>query len=264
MKSGSALHPLVSALEVALRNAIHTCATQKIGPDWYDTLHSRTRKSWKLKKSDTRNIAYHKKEISKVKGKIKNKQAPKGLNKHDLLVAKLDFGVWDNLLRACFSVNGNFKALWPQCTPLVFPNLPKGLTNEDVQLRVSQIRELRNDISHNSPPWKHKSVSCATDAVSRINDLISEILTIIGWLSSDKVDWLQVHMLESEARRVASSKYLLFLQRDNVDYQKLSQFKRSMNSKVKLLAAEDFSMLRCSKNQIYMVTKSTLAPEIDY
>lgn len=67
------------------------------------------------------------------------KMPPKGLTRHDLLVAKMDFGFWDNLLRECFSINGDKHALWPQCIPTIFPNLPKGHTNASIQREISSL-----------------------------------------------------------------------------------------------------------------------------
>jgi hypothetical protein len=70
-------------------------------------------------KRDRANIQWHHSQVSDTKRKLKT--PPNGLTKHDLLVAKMDFGFWDNLLRECFSVNGDTKALWPHVHQVSFP-----------------------------------------------------------------------------------------------------------------------------------------------
>lgn len=41
VKVAAAIQPLLSTLEVALRNSIHTCGTQFIAPNWYEVLSTR-------------------------------------------------------------------------------------------------------------------------------------------------------------------------------------------------------------------------------
>lgn len=176
---------------------------------------------------------------------------------HDLLVAKMDFGFWDNLLRECFSINGDKKALWPQCMPMVFPNLPNGHTNASVQTEISALRELRNDIAHNSPIWKHRSVVNEQTALTYINTQIDKISEIIKWLSSEKVDWLEVHMLQSEARIIASQEYLQLCQRKDMNdlQEKYSSYKRSLRTKLKTLDKDEFDIVNTSNGDLYMMTK---------
>uniref|UniRef100_A0A5Q0TM04 CAAX protease n=2 Tax=Vibrio algicola TaxID=2662262 RepID=A0A5Q0TM04_9VIBR len=261
VKVAANIHPLLSALEVALRNSIHISATQTISTDWYDKISTKERKSWKAGKRDHNNIKWHRAQVADIKKKIARKiqTAPKGLTMHDLLVAKMDFGFWDNLLRECFSINGDKKALWPQCMPLVFPNLPKGKTNSSVQLEISALRELRNDIAHNSPIWKHKSVTDQQSAISYINNQIDKIIEIIKWLSSEKVDWLEVHMLQAEAKRVASKNYLFLCQRKEMSEltAPFSRYKREFRSQLKQLDKDEFDLINTQNGDLYMVTKVT-------
>lgn len=257
VKAAASLYPLLSALEVSLRNAIHNSASQAIAPDWYDKLRTKVRKSWQVGKRDQSNINWHKAQVLDVKKKLAYKTAPKGFSMHDLLVAKMDFGFWDNLLRECFSVNGDRQALWPQCIPAVFPNLPKGYTNADVQRAVSLLRELRNDIAHHSPIWKHKQVVDEVSVLAFLQAQLNDIIRVIGWLSKDKVDWLEVHMLQSEARRVISKEYLWLCQRRNVETMQVrySCYKRGFRTKLKTLDQDHFNLIRASDDGLYMLTK---------
>lgn len=257
LKVAAGLPPLLSSLEVALRNSIHSTASNIIAPDWYDQLSTKIRKSWQTKKRDIANIQWHNQEIERVKRKISKKKPPKGLNKHDLLVAKMDFGFWDNLLKECFSINGDHQALWPQCIPTVFPNLPKGHTNASIQQEVSILRELRNNIAHNSPVWKHKQVTDSATAIHYINQLINKVVEIISWLSTEKVNWLEVHLLQSEAQRLASKDYLQLCQRKNLSRlsQHYSPYKREFRRNLKHLDKTGFDLITTSDSRLYMVTQ---------
>ena len=259
VKAAACIQPLLSILEVALRNSIHNSATIAIAPNWYDTLSTKERKSWKVAQRDKNNIAWHHAEVARIKKKLSKKTPPKGLTMHDLLVAKMDFGFWDNLLRECFSINGDGQALWPQCIPIVFPNLSKGYTNASVQQEVSTLRELRNDIAHNSPIWKHKSVVDLKTAIAYINLQIDKILKIINWLSIEKVNWLEVHMLQSEARRVVSEKYLQLCQRKCMSnfIEPYSRYKRGFRGNLKRLDKDGFDIIETGNGNLYMLTRYT-------
>lgn len=260
LKVAASIQPLLSILEVTLRNAIHYHATDAIGPSWYDTLHTKTRKGWKKAPRDKSNIHWHKAEVERIKRKVKSKTPPKGLSTHDQLVAKMDFGFWDNLLKECFSINGDSHALWPQCMPNVFPNLPKGFTNSSVQRRVSVLRELRNDIAHNSPIWKNKNVRNAQSAIHYINQQIDEVMALIHWLSAEKVNWIEVHRLKAEAKRIASIKYLHLYQRKTTGKfsEPTSRYKRSFHTRLKQLGEQEFDVIELRSGGLVMVTKVAL------
>lgn len=259
VKVAASLQPLLSILEVSLRNAIHSSATIHIGPDWYDKLATRVRSYWKTAQRDQSNIKYHHDEIARIKKKISGKTLPKGLKKTDLIVAKLDFGFWDNLLRECFAINGNSKALWPQCMPSVFPNVPNGHTNLTIHTEITALRELRNDIAHHSPVWKHATVHDELSAVTYVNTKIDKIIEIISWLSNDAVTWLSIHMLLAEAKRIASIEFLHLLQRKNINEMgvKPNLLKRNLTKQLKTLKKESFRLISCNGNHMYVLTKIT-------
>lgn len=73
VKAAASIHPLLGALEVALRNSIHNSATQTISTDWYDKISTNVRKSWKTGKRDKNNISWHVIEIAKIKKKLSRK-----------------------------------------------------------------------------------------------------------------------------------------------------------------------------------------------
>ena len=255
VKVAAAIQPLLSTLEVALRNSIHTCGTQFIAPNWYEVLSTELRTQFNQPKRDRANIQWHHSQVTDTKRKLKT--PPNGLTKHDLLVAKMDFGFWDNLLRECFSVNGDTKALWPQCTSSVFPNLPSGYTNATVQSEISKLRDLRNDIAHNSPVWKVRSVIDEQSAILYLNQQIDKIIEVIGWLSTDKVNWIQVHMLQAEAKRIATKEYLYLCQRKNINPVSFSRFKRDLRKQFKNLNADNFTIVNTNSDSLFMLIKMT-------
>ncbi|MGI2109706.1 hypothetical protein ACRN9C_09940 [Shewanella frigidimarina] len=109
----------------------------------------------------------------------------------------------------------------------------------------------------NSPIWKHKSVIDEQTAIIYLNSQIDKIINIINWLSSEKVDWLEVHMLQSEAKRIASREYLMMCQRKNIsDLQNTFYgYKRSFRTKLKKLNKDKFDIVHVSNGDLYMVTK---------
>lgn len=255
VKVAAAIQPLLSTLEVALRNSIHTCGTQFIATNWYEVLSTRVRTQFNQPSRDRANIQWHHSQVNETKRKLRSRTPPSGLTRHDLLVAKMDFGFWDNLLRECFSLNGDTNALWPQCTSSVFPNLPSGYTNATVQNEISKLRDLRNDIAHNSPVWKVRSVIDEQSAILYLNQQIDKIIEVIGWLSTDKVNWIQVHMLQAEAKRIASKDFLYLCQRKNMNPVCFSSFKRNLRKQFKNLHTEQFTVIHTNNESLYMLTK---------
>ena len=87
-----------------------------------------------------------------------------------------------------------------------------------------------------------------------------KIIQIINWLSVEKVDWLEVHMLQSEARRVASKKYLLLCQRKEMSEltKPYSRYKRDSRSRLKHLDKDGFDIVDTLNDGLYMVTKITI------
>lgn len=82
VKAAASIQPLLSTLEVALRNSIHNSATNLIAADWYDKLNTKQRKSWKVAQRDKNNIIWHKSEVARVKKKLAQKKPPDAFGIH--------------------------------------------------------------------------------------------------------------------------------------------------------------------------------------
>ncbi|CAM5181594.1 hypothetical protein OURE66S_00677 [Oligella ureolytica] len=256
IKAATSLAPLISVLEVALRNSIHISASNAIGKNWYEILSTRIRNDWKSATRDKNNINWHHHEVKRVKQKIQRKTPPANLTKHDLLIAKMDFGFWINLLRACFFDNSNSQALWPKCIPTVFPGLSKGHTNMTIHQKIEPLRELRNDIAHNAPVWKHSTVRYVPEAISYLNGKIDDVLEILSWLSEEKVNWIEAHMVVAEARRIISMDYLHLCQQKTLSNQySWSVYKRQLNSSLRCLEKNSFDLINYKNGNKYMVVR---------
>ncbi len=259
LRIAASIHPLISTLEITLRNAIHQAATQAIGDNWYEKLATRTRKSWKTKDKDARNIAWHLSKMTEKKLKISRKYHAKKHNIHDLIISACEFGIWVNLFGECFIVNGNKSSLWPQCIQSVFPNLPKGKSIQDIQKELSELKELRNNIAHHSLLWSGTPINHTTDAITYVNEQIDRIIALTSWLSTSKIQLLDVHMLIAEARRVATSEYLSLCQRQAIDEMSTppSQFNRSLNQCMKSTDSYSFTLIK-HKKSLWMMTRASI------
>lgn len=74
-----------------------------------------------------------------------------------------------------------------------------------------------------------------------------------------KVDSLEVHMLQAEAKRVASKNYLLLCQRKEMSEltDPFSRYKREFRSQLKQLDKDEFDLINTQNGDLYMVTKVT-------
>ncbi|WP_305845232.1 Abi family protein [Photobacterium leiognathi] len=262
MKTASTLLPLMNALEIALRNAIHREASLKISNDWYDQLATKKRANWKQKKQDTSNINFYVKEKDEKKTKALRKVSrgiPSELTVHDIIIADMNFGFWENLLRECFNVNRNPKALWPQCLKSVFPGFPPSLplNNEDIRKKIEKIRDARNDISHHSPVWKNKNVKNEADAINFINSTIDSIVDILSWISGENVSFLEKHSLIKDAKRCNTKEMLDWYKRDltTISSEPLSLFRRNLSGTLRSLKNESFILTGKDSEPEFMITR---------
>jgi len=141
-------------MEVAFRNAIVTVLRNRYGAGW----HVEPRLLRCLDAPD------HNKLNEAV-----NRHAGSGMPV-DAVVADITFGFWVALLARRYEVPLG----WPKRLPVAFPQLPPGLSREDVRRRANEIRILRNRIAHHEPIL-HR----------RLQDDYYAILDVIGWCSID-------------------------------------------------------------------------------
>ena len=128
-----AFYPLISILEIALRNKVHFILSEKYNrTDWYD--------SNSFKKVA---LQYHLLEIKKAKEVLhrKNDKFTSGQ-----VISELSLGFWTSFFDVCFE-----KIFWKDLR-IIFINCPKHIRKRKViSSRLNGIKKLRNRISHHEP-----------------------------------------------------------------------------------------------------------------
>ena len=158
-----ALYPVLSTLEVALRNAVNQELIHKFNAsDWYS--HFPT----------TPGLAKLNKVITTAQQLITRR---KELVTPPKVVAELTLGFWVRLFNAEFE-----RILWKDLRQ-AFPNLPKvQKQRKNVSAPLNNFRNLRNRVSHNEPIcWCFTHLQHAHQAMR----------TVMGWLNKDLPIWLK-------------------------------------------------------------------------
>lgn len=167
-----ALYPSLQALEISLRNAIHTAATRHYGnnPLWFEVpgvvLDQQVEK------------------IAEAKASLDDLNDP---DIADDIVARLMFGFWVSLLNKPFELPlppaAPNQLAWhdPQSRPTklfydTFPHAPnRAQSRKKISERCNRILWLRNRVMHYEPVWKYGSLPKRH----------SEILETLGWISPE-------------------------------------------------------------------------------
>lgn len=150
-------YPLLSNLEIALRNSIHKSFSLRFGTEsWFENIIFQELK-------DHVNIA--KSKITKSKQFLTN----------DKIVAELTFGFWTSLF------NKQYAQLFWKPLMFVFKDLENELKHRDkIAFKLNNIRKFRNRIFHYEP-------ICNDLIVLRLN--YTGIIDILNWLDKDLATW---------------------------------------------------------------------------
>jgi hypothetical protein len=163
-----ALYPTLDALEIALRNTIHSAATTAYNTEfWFD-------RPGVLIKTQPH-------AIRAARDALTRRSAPVSAGR---IVAELHFSFWTYLLSSPYD-----RQLWqPTGYRLLreaFPQIPfRQRTRKTIHGRYDSIRRLRNRVFHYEPLW---------DRTSLAQDHL-DILEAIGWVSLTLRD--TVHLLD--------------------------------------------------------------------
>ncbi len=156
-------YPLISILEVGLRNSIDRQLIRRFGDDkWYEDIEFiRIVSKYQIDRiSEARaNIQSSKKEITT--GRI---------------ISELTFGFWTSLLDTKFEMT-----LWKNLR-FAFPNCPKEERKRRIiSAKLNRIRKFRNRIFH------HESISWNMEVLSIYKQ---DIIEGINWLDKDLLNWI--------------------------------------------------------------------------
>ncbi len=159
-----AFYPLLSVLEIGLRNSINYQLTKRFkDKNWFEN-HEFIKIASRFqidRISDARaNILSEKKEITS--GRI---------------ISELSFGFWTSLFDTKFEMT-----LW-KTLRLAFPSCPKEIRKRrTMSSKFNAVRKLRNRIFH------HEAITWNLNALQEYE---KEILETMNWLNKDLVNWME-------------------------------------------------------------------------
>lgn len=156
LEMSQALYPLLSCLEVTLRNQIHSGMSKRWGQDW-------------LISGKVSFYVEEKAKIEKAKASLRNVTVPK-------IVAELNFGFWTSMLSSRYSELYTSKILKE-----IFLSRPS-TSLKIARPRLNEIRKLRNRIFHYEPVINLKNPD--------IFVMFKDCLECLEWMSEDTNKWL--------------------------------------------------------------------------
>jgi hypothetical protein len=183
-----ALHPLLHALEVILRNRLNEAATARYPvdadlpseyqdyPSWLDATHGPI-------------ASAHRKHVDEAKAKVlkdlRRRYGPgvasaRRMRTPGRLVAALPFSFWVYLFDPEYSgTRGSPGSLWPGLLPQVFPHA-RGVPFNDIRNRLRRLLVVRNRVMHHERIYPYsdgKGLSWDPDTIR------AEILDLLSWMS---------------------------------------------------------------------------------
>lgn len=162
MLVAEAMMPMLSVLEIALKNGIHRrLDVMYKRSDWWE--------SW----AGDPSFKWQSHEVSNAIAKLKRRMEAVTPDK---IIAELAFGFWSSLF------NVQFQALLWKELRLVFPRCPKSQRQRHtISSSLNQIRDLRNRVFHHEQLlWLHPSLI----------ELHDKGIEVIGWLDPQLTIWL--------------------------------------------------------------------------
>ena len=195
----SALYPLLSTAEIALRNSIDHALKADLGKFWWkkSTLQYKSFTPAKIKLP--RDVQYIENNFSAAFNNA-SKDKRKRLNKpfhykvnpeHQEIVAKTEFSTWEFILDNEFMGNN---LIWPKNLGKVFRGVwpTTQATNMLAQTKdlVSLVRNFRNRVFHHEPAWKKFGVTNEQQAITHLHEKISKIVELISLISPEQADLL--------------------------------------------------------------------------
>lgn len=209
----SALYPLLSATEVALRNAIDSAlSSSELGYFWWrkNKLHFKSFDPNQPNMELPFEISAIRTNFSKATSQVKQDKKKRynihnPTAKHQEVIAKTEFSTWEFILSKEFMGPG---LIWPTHLGSVFKGKwnttkTKELLSNTKDL-VKTVREFRNRVSHNEPVWKKYGVTTENDAIEHLHEKIDKILQLLALVSPEKKLLLEKNKIVDRAYRACS------------------------------------------------------------
>lgn len=198
LRVSQAFYPLLSLLEVVLRNAIdHEFTTHFNDNNWlrnqrtgFMSHQSLTYNHWRTGNLITNNFL--KEEVNKSIKKIRN-----GVS-HSKIVADLKFGFWIALF------DFTHYTILVGAPIRIFTNLPTGANRQLIDDKLTRIRDFRNRVYHNEPIiFRKDSAGNPHYDLSKAYEVYTDIQDIFSWLRLDFKTWTKrINNIEFELKRV--------------------------------------------------------------
>ena len=162
MLLAEAMMPLLSVLEIALKNGIHRrMSAMYARADWWEAWSGDQVFSWQLK------------EVTSARNKLQRRAE---MQTPDKIIAELPFGFWSSLFNVSFQ-----NILWKDLR-LVFPRCPKPQRKRHtISSSLNQIRDLRNRVFH------HEQLIWLSPSLFELH---AKGIEVVGWLDPELVPWL--------------------------------------------------------------------------
>lgn len=183
LQASQSLYPLISILEVSLRNGIDRELSKHFDDaDWLMNQRSELAEHPKMVKKNSKGDLvpdrYFSIKLKKAEEALRFRKEP--IN-HGRLLTEMTFGFWVK-----FFDTGPIKIL--KGVPLqAFANKP-GINLTNLHSHLKGILDLRNRISHNEPIcFDYKGSLC----INTISQYESGICDAINWIDSDLGDWAE-------------------------------------------------------------------------
>ena len=230
LELNAALSPLLSMVEVVLRNSLHAAASAQFNKsDWYqDVLKRNGDLAWQNKLVLQPALAqnyyrkgagpHNKKSIwiggvkrnlkhwrsqpeSKLEEIISRLTSSGKQQTPDQVVAHAMFGFWVSLFGPSFESPTEPLALWPNCTAQAFPFDP-AMNRARAYDLLERIKNLRNRVFHQEPAWRIANPLTPAGVNSTISAAIQEMKEILNAMepaitgllenagSFDRLKWL--------------------------------------------------------------------------
>ncbi|UGB44713.1 hypothetical protein LQ772_12015 [Frateuria edaphi] len=213
----SCFHPLITAVEVALRNSVDTALAGAVNPFWWQRPHLRY-----LSYSTTGVVPHAVKCVKENFAKANNNVRRDKMDRYGVrnctpsrseIVAKTEFSTWEFIFDPEFNGPGLF---WPAHLGKVFRGDWGHLTTSQLLMRVRVlieiVRKFRNRASHHEPIWKKFGVASAPDAMRHLHERIDEFKELISLIHPEKLKLLQVNGVLSALERACSLDELRYFQ----------------------------------------------------
>lgn len=171
IRLSKAFYPLLSMLEISLRNAINEEIINHFSDhDWLIN-----EKVGFMARLNDRGFML--KSVNDAENKIRNNGKP---ITNDRIVAELSFGVWTS-----FYLSRTFGILHRK--PInAFANLPAGATRNTVSQGLDEVRKFRNRVYHNETICFNNSIFDLTN----VETIYDKIKNILGWFDPIYIKWI--------------------------------------------------------------------------